>query len=483
MNKNYLLIGGLIGAVIGVFFTLFGPNILYEAFRDNVRLLALIFIFVLVLTALLLCYQEPILKFLFGAKRQNLKQVLDDISDALESLPSFSNTEGGKRISHAVRQGGTLYLSWSLRLLIFRTIIGCTVALGGIFGSYILIKQTEVMSKQSESLDVQNALSSLNFVSNLRDRLKKDKITIIPDWEMSQFDFVLDDKVPAVSSNYLVRLKPELYSHPNQSDVQALSDIALSAELSDQMVRALEHLLKDDNPSVVIAALEVLNHAKKLRNDTKVTIKNAYIHELTLDSSAHITFEKSIVQSFTCSRCTVSSTSSIFVRPHVSQFSEVRSSIIDFHNIMMFDSTQGDNLGRNFYTIKDINVEVDSLLKASIFNSLILIPAETESSGVSQETLSSKLAANSQLFNNKAEGNFNGKVMFADLAPGITQSADKYTFYTAGYWFYSLWYNKPNINGYGSIKAETKEEKAAFRLSQLAHAIPFVDYQKDLPRH
>ena len=339
------------------------------------------------------------------------------------------------------------------------------------------------MSKQSESLDVQNALSSLNFVSNLRDRLKKDKITIIPDWEMSQFDFVLDDKVPAVSSNYLVRLKPELYSHPNQSDVQALSDIALSAELSDQMVRALEHLLKDDNPSVVIAALEVLNHAKKLRNDTKVTIKNAYIHELTLDSSAHITFEKSIVQSFTCSRCTVSSTSSIFVRPHVSQFSEVRSSIIDFHNIMMFDSTQGDNLGRNFYTIKDINVEVDSLLKASIFNSLILIPAETESSGVSQETLSSKLAANSQLFNNKAEGNFNGKVMFADLAPGITQSADKYTFYTAGYWFYSLWYNKPNINGYGSIKAETKEEKAAFRLSQLAHAIPFVDYQKDLPEH
>jgi hypothetical protein len=483
VNKNYLLIGGLIGAVIGVFFTLFGPNILYEAFRDNVLLLALIFIFVLVLTALLLCYQEPILKFLFGAKRQNLKQVLDDISDAMESLPIFFNTEGGKRISHAVRQGGTLYLSWSLRLLIFRTIIGCTVALGGIFGSYILIKQTEVMSKQSESLDVQNALSSLNFVSNLRDRLKKDKIAIFPVWELSQFNFVLDDSVPAVSSNYLDRLKPELYSHPNQSDVQALSDIALSPELSDRMVRALEHLLKDDDPSVVIAALEVLNLAKKLRNGMKVTIKNAYIHELTLDSSAHITFENSIVQSFTCSQCNVSSTSSILVKPHVSQFSEIHSSIIDFHNIMKFDNTQGDDLAPSSYTVTDINAEVDSLLKANMFDSLIIIPAETESSGVRPETLSSRLAANSRLYNNEPGISFNGKVMFADLVPGINQSADEVNFRIAGYWFYSLKYNNPNVSGYGSVNAVTEEEMAAFHLSQLALSIPFINYQKDLPKH
>ncbi|GFD70373.1 hypothetical protein [Alteromonas sp. KUL106] len=155
MRFSYALLLLTIGIIVGIFGYSFGIEQLYKALKEHLIFLGVIFLVIIVFIGLLIVYQQKILEFVLGTKRQSLSDVLTDLADTIKTIPVLGDSQQGEKASNALRNGIAIYTSWSLRLIVFRTIVGCTVALCGIFASLILIKQNDVMEKQLGAIEKQ----------------------------------------------------------------------------------------------------------------------------------------------------------------------------------------------------------------------------------------------------------------------------------------------------------------------------------------
>ncbi|GFD70374.1 hypothetical protein KUL106_36370 [Alteromonas sp. KUL106] len=289
---------------------------------------------------------------------------------------------------------------------------------------------------------------SLDVVANLRARLTRDRVAIYPKWSDRRYFFILHgDKVSSSDTIYLDSINTKLYPSLNQSEVLVLANILSSGRLSGDLHNTLLFLLEDDDPSIVLAALEILDVAGKLDGVT-VTITDAYIKDLKLDSDIHLVIQNSIVTSLTCDKCSISATASVITKSRIHKFNTLNNSIIDFGDYFTFTEINMKAwMQTHIVNVYGKGQGIESLIKATSYNSLILITHEEQVSNINFDDVVQKLlnqgSQNSVLY---------GEFKQLDKSSG-SGPANEFSFFTeAGYWFYLDTYNTPNNSSTISCK-------------------------------
>ncbi|MEO0327503.1 MAG: hypothetical protein AAF217_02775 [Pseudomonadota bacterium] len=320
-----------IGAFAGILLTIICGVTLWWTADDIsnsllVFFLGVVFCFVLGVIGLLFFRQR-----LFPGFFRNADSTADEISENLtRSIVEISKKEYGESIESASRalKSAIGWVAWAhFYRWVFGTCIAVLLAFGGIAGTALLFEQnkklteqTRQLALQSEQLSEQNALFSMTLVPELRSRLKS-----------SGTETIIGNEREDVIHNDGCRLKfldAKLSSGPNLSTVGSVHSLTKSTYIGETVKEALRLLIHDQDSSVALGALLVLDELEVLEEDEAIRLRGLHIRNLEIRSKVSLIFENSHITRFKCPSCTVAIRESVYLDSYSPQMSEISLSYV-----------------------------------------------------------------------------------------------------------------------------------------------------------
>lgn len=355
MRFNWALLGLVAGIGIGVFLQSFTIETIIDGVRQHMVTIALGALAAFVILGLAGVLLE---RFFRKTLKPRYDVASDVVGDATAVVGRALKLDGRdvENVSQIVRSGASIYGAWSFRLLFLRTTLGLLIALGGAFATFVLIQQNDLLREQSRLLadqneavsaqttaaqsqtdllsrqltlsEAQNELMALNLVATLRERLSRQAMhtseVMLPQMEGSFFP--VDETALACE---LAQTTPDmlLYQGGNPSELGAISDLMQSASLGPRVKSALNHLLRDEDPSVAFAAFQLLDRHGGAEAKW-ISLENIIADVLTIESDAHVSLSNSILGKVTCDSCTFSFESSLAMAVRSRGLRSVTNSVI-----------------------------------------------------------------------------------------------------------------------------------------------------------
>lgn len=172
MRIGFALFGLLIGIIAGVFIGNIQGEVILGFARDKMVFLILSLCLLLFLIFLAFVFQNQISKFVFGVGADSLVQFFDRLHALIKPEESDKRSTAEK-IDQVARSAISIYAAWSFRIWIFRGIVTIVIATTGAFGTYILIEQNKIIQKQTDLLQRQEELVNLQTRSSQLDLLQQ----------------------------------------------------------------------------------------------------------------------------------------------------------------------------------------------------------------------------------------------------------------------------------------------------------------------
>ncbi len=367
-----ILIGFLIGAIVIPVVLVGGYGMAADGAMDALSA-SLGALAVLVLVLILgFAFRKKILEF-FSLKSAEFQDGFGDLSDAAEQMIAGDQSAAKEKAKDAAKKLAGWYSFTNFYRWVIGTCIALLLAYAGFAGTALLFeqnkrikeqnavlqnqsklfdeqtklfgKQTSLLEEQTNQLreqnkrfDVQNDLSSLSLVSQLRQRLLASTLLNEFRANLSTYDrqpnFEKDSSILSIMlekkafSSYDLgelglhspnecaanaKLVNSVFRPPNPSSVRAIADLAASPNIGDGIIRSLEILLDDENPSVVIGALHALDLAKSVPKNLTVNLSNLVEAKISLQSQVTLNIRNSLIGSLRCEDCEVSIINSLVV--------------------------------------------------------------------------------------------------------------------------------------------------------------------------
>lgn len=348
MKINWALLGLLAGIGIGVFAQGFTVEWLIAQVDAHIAWIVvacfLAFFLVFALSALL----QRLIRRQLKPKYETVSDVVGDASEVVARAAGLS-AEDTENSSQILRSGVAIYGAWSFRLLMLRATVGLLLALGGVFTTYLLIQQneriaeqtvaveaqtlaaesqTELLTQQLNLSSAQNELMALNLVVSLRERLTEAPVPA-EDFAALFFDR-LASPVSDTCSLVPAAERPDFYPGPNQSEIEAIVGLVQSDRLGARVRDALGYLLSDKNPSVVLAALLILDASNAIpKGRGPVRLSGLALDSLTLENAVEVEIVDAQIGNFSCAECEVSVMSSWVMNISAAKIDQIFSSAIN----------------------------------------------------------------------------------------------------------------------------------------------------------
>ena len=286
------------------------------------------------LVVLFFCKDWLIEKFL-GTTRSSVENISDSLIDVAAAYAS-GNIEQGKQKAKFVVRSAVAWYSWAR---FYRWVIGTSIAIivafGGFTGSILLFEQNEKMGlqngllrTQNRMIEVQNRITNLSLVSDFRERLRHEAIDYFRSYVFGPFDyFGLEgnfSEEPTLTFESVV----ELHRSYNPSTIKAFTDQVNIAELmsegpssSKDVVAALQPLLLDQDSTVALAALKILDNLDGVPDQIEISLSGVLLKGISLKSSANIHFRSSYLENFKCPNCTARFTNALIYNSYFGRIS------------------------------------------------------------------------------------------------------------------------------------------------------------------
>ncbi len=180
--------------------------------------------------------------------------------------------------------------------------------------------QTARLDEQTRQAEMQNEIMTLNLVGQLREQILSTVETFSP--ARSPDDLWLTSEVDPTAA-FISKYAPndaceiefnktlELATPASLSTILAIQDLARSSLLSEQVVEALEFLVRDSDSSVALSAVLILDRLGKPVYAQDVTLAGVLVKEFELQQAHDLSFDQSIISNFLCPNCSIEATRSI----------------------------------------------------------------------------------------------------------------------------------------------------------------------------
>lgn len=255
----------------------------------------------LLVLVLALFFRKKILG-LFGFIESSIAQVGESIVIVLGSVVE-------KDISKATEQTALLtsqILGWYSWATFYRWVINTSITLlvvfGGFAGSVLLFEQNKLLTEQTTQFTFQNQLMVLDVIREIRQFFLLG-IDLSMDKQSKRIG-----KIKYQSKEKEVYLLPNAvkFNNPNRSSIVQVINLGKKDGLTDSVKDALVSLLQDNNPTVVLGALQTLEglggHTPK---HLKIVLRKINLSDITINSKVDIEISDSIVENFSCENCNI----------------------------------------------------------------------------------------------------------------------------------------------------------------------------------
>ncbi|MFA3918494.1 hypothetical protein [Ruegeria hyattellae] len=318
-----------------------------------------------------LAFRKKILEF-FKLKSAEFEEGFGDLSDAAEQVIAGDQGAAKEKVKEAAKKVAGWYSFTNFYRWIIGTCIALLLAYAGFAGTALLFEQnsrikeqttvlqnqstlfeeqtklfgkqtllleeqTNQLREQNKRFDIQNDLSSLSLVSQLRQRLLastllnefRANLSTIDQQPIAEYETILSiflgkntlslfnpGKLGLNSPNECTAnatLVNSVFRSPNPSSVRAIADLAGSQNIGEGVIRSLEILLEDENPSVVIGALHALDLAESVPENLTINLSNLVEAKISLQSKVELKIRNSLVGNLSCENCEISVVNSMVV--------------------------------------------------------------------------------------------------------------------------------------------------------------------------
>jgi len=287
-----------------------------KEFAESLAVIALGSTAVIVLfLVILLLFRNIILRKIIGAQTSSLDNIAAHGVKAVAATVKRDIASAEMHTEEAVKNLITWY-SWTS---FYRWVIGSCLALllacAGFVGTLLLFEQNARLTEQTELLDVQNAISSITVVADLRQQLLRGA-NVNEVNERYLVESSLHETQKHLSMNgcsVSIKDRKNLLYPPSEAVVQSIVNLAKSPRINEQIVEALINLLRDRNSSVVLGAISALDQLNRLPEGEGIQLRNVSIQDWYIEQSAIIQFSQSIVVGVGCDDCEFLFDSSVYL--------------------------------------------------------------------------------------------------------------------------------------------------------------------------
>ncbi|MEL7165820.1 MAG: hypothetical protein AAGL96_10130 [Pseudomonadota bacterium] len=295
-----------------------------------------------------LLFRDWILRRLLG----RTEVALEDVAGSLvQSVAAASAGDRDAAATHAETfvKAGIGWYTWSnFYRWVFATALGLLLAFGAFWGTVLLFEQTRTLrvqteriadqtalmasqtelmeaqtarlQEQTEAAALQNEISGLNLVNQLRDQmLATIESQTLGDWLRSFGMQGIEEPLLRFTSRRRncdlgFDLDHVLHSAPSQASLGAIEALTWSPSIGDRVGNALELLVQDRNGGVALGALMLLDKIDMLAINEDIQLRNVIVSEFVRLRSPEyeLSFSGSYVANLHCPDCNVHITGSVF---------------------------------------------------------------------------------------------------------------------------------------------------------------------------
>lgn len=283
-----------------------------------------------ILLVIALFLRDWVLRKVLGRAETTLDEVLSSLVRGV-SAASDGDRQRAEQEAQTFVKAATGWYVWSgFYRWVVATAMGLLLAFGAFTGTVLLFEQnrklgeqtllmgqqsllmeaqTERMAEQSTQFAMQNEIMTVSLVSELRSQLAStvERITLrdlaVADG-MEDLDaplFLSPDGQCGVGWN----MEAPLSRLPSEAIIDAVVDLGVDRQISGQVIKALEFLLRDRDSAVAFGALQALDRLIEVVDvDVEdVTFSGLAVMEVRMIGSHSLTFEDSFVSFLTCNDC------------------------------------------------------------------------------------------------------------------------------------------------------------------------------------
>lgn len=158
MKFTYVLFGLVVGVVFGLVFANVDSVTYIAWFKDQFVFLVSATLVLMAAVVVIYLFQKKITKFLFGVSATSLEEASHNIASLIDEIVKRDSEKLQDRVKRIIPELIGLYSTWAFRAWVFRTVFGLLVVMAGSFGTYVLVRQTEAIDKQTDQLAAQQEL-------------------------------------------------------------------------------------------------------------------------------------------------------------------------------------------------------------------------------------------------------------------------------------------------------------------------------------
>lgn len=292
--------------------------------RYALNLAAIFFGFILALTIVLIIvvfFREKIIRKVFQTNQSTIDDVIKNAVKTVSSSVAGDRENAEIHSEKLLKSASSWFLWTNFYRWVITTCVAMVLAFGAFAGTVLLFEQNRKIENQNKSLAqqttdtrIQTGLQRLTLVSDFRERLFSKKYPLA-----TQIASIVQHKVHNKSKSCTAKInKPLLlYGEPNQSILHSIYSITLMMDDFEKraektpgtktaIIAALTALLHDDDSSVRVGALQILDKLNSLPDTsvkTPIKLFNVALRKLVLKNTTHLNIYYSSINRLDCPKC------------------------------------------------------------------------------------------------------------------------------------------------------------------------------------